>query len=464
LRLVVGTGAGLRVDVEALTAAGKQVAAPSARAVPPVTVEPAALDTVSAGVAQTLSTRISAIMGHSVAGAQIAGTAGAVVQANAATYRDQEHVNAQALRLGASAPGAVSTSVPAVRTIPSVPPAVAPTLPAGITPTDGKMIAELIHSGPGPQSLRSAAEQLRAHAGGLRISSIELRSAAMTMADAWQSDAGDTATQRIHALARWYDNHATHAENAARIAADQADVFAQTRAAVPRPQEFDDLRQRLIAAERANIAYRGAYSSVVTQLQAQLQATDAKARTAYADYSTRAADVGTDTSAPPPRTVQAVPMDDKEEPGEPGEGEEGPLYSEEPPPEPPARKLPDGEDDIGHSSAIVTSNVKTISKVPLQTDRGQIERKFYHAGDFGVTDPRGSAGFDNFARAVTQEVDDPGTIHIQGTYRGDPAILNYNPSSGLCVIQSPDGKFISGWNLSFQQAASVETTGKLGGG
>lgn len=105
-----------------------------------------------------------------------------------------------------------------------------------------------------------------------------------------------------------------------------------------------------------------------------------------------------------------------------------------------------------------------INEVPLQTDRAQIESKYKHAADFGVTDPRGSTGFNNFDNAVKQLVDDPATLHIQGTFRGQPAILNYNPASGLCVIQSPDGKFISGWKLDAGQAENVTNRGTLGGG
>jgi hypothetical protein len=35
-------------------------------------------------------------------------------------------------------------------------------------------------------------------------------------------------------------------------------------------------------------------------------------------------------------------------------------------------------------------------EVPLQTDLSQTERKYYHAKDFGVMEPRGRAGFDAF--------------------------------------------------------------------
>jgi hypothetical protein len=104
-----------------------------------------------------------------------------------------------------------------------------------------------------------------------------------------------------------------------------------------------------------------------------------------------------------------------------------------------------------------------IDKVPLRTDLSQAERKYYHASDFGVDAPRGRAGFDAFEKALQQVVDDPNTLHIQGTYRGQPVILNYNPDSGLCVIQSRDGSFISGWKLTSQQATYVLSEGTLGG-
>ncbi|WP_211189094.1 colicin D domain-containing protein [Mycobacterium attenuatum] len=103
-----------------------------------------------------------------------------------------------------------------------------------------------------------------------------------------------------------------------------------------------------------------------------------------------------------------------------------------------------------------------IDEVPLQTDLRQIEEKYsQHAAEFGVTDPRGRAGFDNFDRALTQFVDDPTTMHIQGTFRGQPAILNYNPDSALCVIQKPDGTFVSGWKLSPEPAHNIVTRESL---
>lgn len=108
--------------------------------------------------------------------------------------------------------------------------------------------------------------------------------------------------------------------------------------------------------------------------------------------------------------------------------------------------------------------VKIVQETPLVTNPKQIEAKFKHAEDFGIAAPRGKEGFRQFDDAVKNHVDDPATLHIDGTYRGNPAILNYNPNTGLVVVQSPSGEFVSGWKLSRQQAQNVLDQGKLGGG
>lgn len=108
--------------------------------------------------------------------------------------------------------------------------------------------------------------------------------------------------------------------------------------------------------------------------------------------------------------------------------------------------------------------VKRAPDTPLTTTRAQIESKFKHAQDFGVTEPRGKSGFEAFEKAISDQVSDPSTMHIAGTYRGSPAILNYNPTNGLVVVQSPTGGFISGWCVSQAQATNILNQGKLGGG
>jgi hypothetical protein len=106
--------------------------------------------------------------------------------------------------------------------------------------------------------------------------------------------------------------------------------------------------------------------------------------------------------------------------------------------------------------------VQRAPETPLSTTRSQIEKKFdKHAADFGVTESRGKAGFDEFEQAIRSQIQDPATIHVNGTYRGDPAIINYNPNTGLAVVQKPSGEFVSGWRLSPEQVTNVLQRGSL---
>ena len=100
----------------------------------------------------------------------------------------------------------------------------------------------------------------------------------------------------------------------------------------------------------------------------------------------------------------------------------------------------------------------------LSMERPQLEAKFKHASDFGVAEPRGVGGFDAYSNAVGSFVRDSSTVQVSGTYRGNPAILNYNATSHLVVVQAPDGAFISGWRMTDAQLQMVLSRGSLGGG
>jgi hypothetical protein len=301
---------GLRVEVDELHAGGARMAqsvtAPATLA--SASVAPAAADQVSATVAAGLSARLQMIGAHSARAAHITTTAAGVLHANAATYREQEDANAASLRPGGATAGTVAATTAGLAA--AAPPAAVPPLPAsppvGVTPSDGKAIAVLMHGGTGPGALLAAAQAARAHAAELRQISTSLRSTSDRLAVDWQSPAAQAATGRIATLAVWYDNHAQHAAAAARTCESQADSFTQARAAVPTPAVFEDLERRLEAASRANVVARGAYTPVIAALQTQLAATHTQAVTAYADYTTRAADLGGDTPTPAPPTVHAL--------------------------------------------------------------------------------------------------------------------------------------------------------------
>lgn len=136
--------------------------------------------------------------------------------------------------------------------------------------------------------------------------------------------------------------------------------------------------------------------------------------------------------------------------------------------------------DAGYFSAAVTATIatrrggfkpklrpagvatKTSSNVLLNTSR-QLQAKFKHAGDFGVVGNYSKANAAKFSSALNQHINAPGTQIIQGAYRNanNPVTFYLNPQTGLNVIASPSGQFISGAALSPAQVQGILTKGFL---
>jgi len=104
--------------------------------------------------------------------------------------------------------------------------------------------------------------------------------------------------------------------------------------------------------------------------------------------------------------------------------------------------------------------VKEESKVLLNTSR-QLQAKFKHAADFGVSGNYSKANAAKFSAAINQHINAAGVQAINGTYRGQAVIHYLNPSTGLNVISSPTGQFISGWKLNPAQLENVLKHGGL---
>ncbi|GAA8849966.1 hypothetical protein DUHN55_32110 [Helicobacter pylori] len=92
----------------------------------------------------------------------------------------------------------------------------------------------------------------------------------------------------------------------------------------------------------------------------------------------------------------------------------------------------------------------------------KVQKKYdAHAEDFGVEGNYNKANGEKFRQAVDGHVSDPGTRHIDGYYRGKPAILDYNPETGLVTARQPNGDFISGWKAAPDQVRNIEERGSL---
>lgn len=91
----------------------------------------------------------------------------------------------------------------------------------------------------------------------------------------------------------------------------------------------------------------------------------------------------------------------------------------------------------------------------------QLQKKFRHAADFGVTGNYNKANAAEYSAALNQHVNSPTVTRISGTYRGDPVTHYLDPTTGLNVIVDPDGVFVSGWKLGPEQLQNVLSHGGL---
>lgn len=91
----------------------------------------------------------------------------------------------------------------------------------------------------------------------------------------------------------------------------------------------------------------------------------------------------------------------------------------------------------------------------------QLQKKFKHASDFGVTGNYSKENAKSFENALETHIHNPNTVVIRGTYRGDAVTHHYNPNTGINVIVDPQGNFVSGWKLGQAQTQNLLSHGGL---
>ena len=86
-----------------------------------------------------------------------------------------------------------------------------------------------------------------------------------------------------------------------------------------------------------------------------------------------------------------------------------------------------------------------------------------HAQDFGVSGPYNKANAQKFINAIENFTKNPGTITIEGTYRGQAAIHYVDPTTGLHASFAADGplvgEYLGGW---ISQGAQLDYLLKYG--
>jgi hypothetical protein len=97
----------------------------------------------------------------------------------------------------------------------------------------------------------------------------------------------------------------------------------------------------------------------------------------------------------------------------------------------------------------------------LMMRSAQLQSKFKHAADFGLIGNYNKANAAKFSAAINQHINSPAVQVIKGTYKGNKVIHYLNSFTGVNVISSPTGEFISGWKLGSGQFQGVLKNGTL---
>lgn len=100
------------------------------------------------------------------------------------------------------------------------------------------------------------------------------------------------------------------------------------------------------------------------------------------------------------------------------------------------------------------------SSVNCRFERRQLQKKFNHAKDFGISGNYNPAQGDLFQRKLIEHM--KSTHACLGTYRGKPVYHYYNPDNNLNVmVNRTNDKFISGWGLDDNQIKYMERNGNI---
>ena len=122
----------------------------------------------------------------------------------------------------------------------------------------------------------------------------------------------------------------------------------------------------------------------------------------------------------------------------------------------------DESDSVGTETL---SRMDRIGEIDLPDD--QIESKYKHADDFGVTGNNNPENQEAIREAIAEHAVNSNTERIEGGYtrlEGDQSVTHlYNPNTGNNIIID-DGEFLTGFKLTQGQRQNMRDTGVIGGG
>jgi RHS repeat-associated protein len=116
---------------------------------------------------------------------------------------------------------------------------------------------------------------------------------------------------------------------------------------------------------------------------------------------------------------------------------------------------------VGATKVLVHNGCDDTSKILNFTERDLVKGFMKHGDAFGLQGNWNPLRSADYSRAVNQFINDPAVVEMSGTYRAVPVTHFFNPATGVNVIATPGGKYISAWTLSTDQLQNLILRGSL---
>jgi RHS repeat-associated protein len=100
------------------------------------------------------------------------------------------------------------------------------------------------------------------------------------------------------------------------------------------------------------------------------------------------------------------------------------------------------------------ASAERAGRLAIKYPAKQLQRKFKHAGDFGVSGNYSKKNAKAFEAAMRKSVSSRMTKSIDGKYHGQPATLYHHRLSGRVVV-AKEGKFVTGFKMNSKQRKQV---------
>ncbi|MEP7290478.1 MAG: colicin D domain-containing protein [Chloroflexota bacterium] len=91
----------------------------------------------------------------------------------------------------------------------------------------------------------------------------------------------------------------------------------------------------------------------------------------------------------------------------------------------------------------------------------QLQKKFKHASDLGISDSYSKESAKAFADALNDHVADLDVQQIVGTFRRRAVIHYFKEATSIDVLTEADGTWISVWKLNDKQRKNLVERGSL---